>query len=60
MQVNVFEEDTITPFTLGADLRDICGDDLAMLAEARNELDRAGRYWIGGGAAPLLYVTRAH
>lgn len=60
MQVNIFEEDTVTPFALGADLRDVCGDDLSMLYEAQDELNRVGRYWIGGGAAPLFYLTRAH
>ena len=59
MNVNVYEEDTITPFSLNADLRDICGDDLGMLYEAQDELQRTGRYWIGGGAAPLFYLTNA-
>jgi hypothetical protein len=28
-------------------------------AAMRNELERAGRYWIGGGAAPLFLLMRA-
>ena len=59
MNVNIYEEDGLTPVTLGADLREVCGDDLAMLYEAQDELQRIGRYWIGGGAAPLFYLTPA-
>lgn len=59
MQVNVFEEDTVTAHALDADLREVLGDDDGEYFAALDELGRTGRYWIGGGAAPLFYVTRA-
>lgn len=59
MQVNVFLEDTITEHALDADLREVFGDDDGEYYQALDELNRVGRYWVGGGAAPLFYVTRA-
>lgn len=59
MQVNIFEEDTVTTHALGTDLREVLGDDDREYFAALDELNRTGRYWIGGGAAPLFYLTRA-
>lgn len=59
MQVNVFEEDTVTAHALDADLREVLGDDDGEYFAALVELNRTGRFWIGGGAAPLFYLTRA-
>ena len=33
-------------------------DDPETLARASNELERAGRYWDGGGAAPVVLLMR--
>lgn len=59
MQVNVYEEDSVTPRAIDIDLSEVCGDDDAEFFAAQDELKRVGRYWIGGGAAPLFYITRA-
>ena len=59
MQVNVYEEDGVTLNCGPVDLREICGDDDEMFTEAMNELKKAGRYWLGGGSAPLYFVKRA-
>lgn len=42
------------------DLRDIyVGEDLdEEYFAARNELERIGRYWEGGGAAPLVLIMK--
>lgn len=59
MQVNVFLEDTITEHARDADLREVLGSDDGEFFQALDELKRVGRYWVGGGAAPLFYLTRA-
>lgn len=60
MIVNAIEYDTATGAerALGErDLRDMMGDDDDGYQAALAEIGRAGRAWIGGGAAPLVLVT---
>ena len=57
MRVDIFEEDTTTPHATNVDLRDQIDEDEC--AEVESRIQREGRAWIGGGAAPLFYVTRA-
>lgn len=56
-----FDTDTGAQRTIGErDLRDLMGDDLDGYEAARAEIMRAGRAWIGGGAAPLVLVMPKH
>lgn len=59
MQVNVYEEDTVTPHAIDVNLTEVTGDDYEEFYSAHEELKRSGRYWMGGGAAPLFYITPA-
>lgn len=59
MQVRVLHEDTTTIEIDCIELRDIFdaeygGEDYA---EAADEIERNGRYWLGGGSAPLFYIV---
>ena len=58
MQVNVYSDNGATLERRNVYLGDVCGDDREEMARARNELEKAGRYWIGGGAAPLFLLMR--
>jgi hypothetical protein len=51
--------DNGSTFGAPADTRDIFGDDEAERIEAEAALIQIGRYWTGGGAAPLILVMRA-
>lgn len=57
MIVDVYEQDTVTLALPSVDLRDVLGDDDS---EDHDEivarLQREGRAWVGGGAAPLFYL----
>ncbi len=59
MLVRVLQEDTTTVEIESIELREIFDDEHGGedYAEARNEIERAGRYWLGGGSAPLFYVV---
>ncbi len=64
MFVKIFDVDNNTGAELlrteSADLRECFPDvDDPEYHEARRELERAGRYWGGGGAAPRYLLMRA-
>lgn len=60
MKVNIYDADGTTPMNEGGppELREVCGDDLDAFREGLAELVRTGRWWTGGGAAPLVLITR--
>lgn len=61
MKVKIFDhaaETHIETYRATADLRDCLPDD-EEYEVARHELNVVGRYWIGGGAAPLVLLLRA-
>lgn len=59
MLVNVYEDGAGEPLSVGVTLREVMGDDAtgAEIAEAEEELRRSGRFWIGGGASPLFFLS---
>jgi len=59
MRVDVYQEDGETVIVRDADLREVLVVDFEEMAHAENELRKMRRYWVGGGAAPLL-VLRPH
>lgn len=58
MIVNVAHGETFEAVSKEVDLREVIPDP-SEFAEAHAELARNGRYWVGGGAAPLFYITKA-
>lgn len=61
MRVNVFDVNACGEETLRCvcDLADCFPDDMGdEYEQARVELRDAGRFWIGGGAAPLVLLIR--
>jgi len=59
MKVRILDYDARGETLRGvADLRDCFPDDDEEMQRALRELANAGRYWTGGGAAPLVLLTR--
>lgn len=57
MFVSMTEVDNGTETPRGtADLRDLFPDDDSGHDDANDELHRIGRYWYGGGSAPLVLL----
>jgi hypothetical protein len=62
MNVKIYDIDADTgaeTFRCVAFLADALPTDDDEYGPARDELSRVGRYWIGGGAAPLVLLVRA-
>lgn len=57
MRVTTSDGQTFHTIAMGVDLRD-CIPDPDEFYRALAELETTGRYWIGGGAAPLVYISR--
>lgn len=63
MRVHIYEEDTTTLHVpQPCDLAEVFGGDTDSpdYREAHAELQRIGRYWLGGGSAPLYFLQVAH
>jgi hypothetical protein len=62
MRVNVYDHDQNTGEeslqARNVDLEECFPNDRVAYYTAREELERAGRYWVGGGAAPLVLLLR--
>lgn len=59
MKVNLYTADAAEPFARNVELCEALADDDAETARAIHELNTAGRYWVGGGSAPLILMTRS-
>jgi hypothetical protein len=60
MLIDLCDGHTFAIISRAIDLRDCFPDaDDPEYFAALNELQATGRYWTGGGAAPLFYMTRA-
>lgn len=60
MHVNIYDQDGATLYRSNVALEDAINTkwDADTYAEAKSELEKSGRYWLGGGAAPLLLLIR--
>ncbi len=57
-RVNVYDGETMEQTGSNVLLIDCFPDDLDEQAAAMAVLKRDGRYWAGGGAAPLVLLTK--
>lgn len=58
-RVNVFPDGSDKPFLLGADLREVFGDQDEQYREALYALIEKGEHVIGGGGAPMFRLVVA-
>lgn len=59
MKVNIYDSNGTTPLCVEpVDFGETCGDDFAAYRDGLRELRRNGRWWTGGGAVPLVLMTR--
>ena len=61
MKIDIYESTghSFAPTTRGIELAEAITPDLPEYAEALHDLEKDGRAWIGGGAAPRVLLMRA-